>query len=431
MKTSKYNYIVKDGDQTLFFNGITESSFKINTKNRESYEMILNNPDANYQNFGKFIDKLKDKGFILDDEKLEDELLKQKYDAIRNPRQYQIMILPTYQCNLRCWYCVQNHKDLWLSDEDVKRIKSRIKNVLENNDEIENLHISWFGGEPLLAYDRIVEISEWAIELCESLGKTYTAAITTNGTLLTQERIAKLHELKIIHYQITIDGDRVTHNKIKVLGKSSAFDIALKNIGEIIKHTHCLLRFNYTKENLKPEAIIEDVKSVLPEEGRDNVQFLIYKVWQENEEGIDDKEVQKLSEMAEEIGLDPRLAPIGMCYADHKYFDCVFANGKIGKCDNADPDSSHANGIIREDGGIDWESKNFSLLSIFDSEAKAEDCTSCRFLPVCWGPCPIKREYMLKKYGKVVCQYSDREREVPQSLLNTHFNSEHVAARKC
>jgi sulfatase maturation enzyme AslB (radical SAM superfamily) len=47
-------------------------------------------------------------------------------------------------------------------------------------------------------YERIVEISEWAIDLCDKLKKKFYANITTNGTLLTKERIEKLRQLGVV-----------------------------------------------------------------------------------------------------------------------------------------------------------------------------------------------------------------------------------------
>ncbi|MDE6071802.1 MAG: SPASM domain-containing protein, partial [Muribaculaceae bacterium] len=244
-----------------------------------------------------------------------------------------------------------------------------------------------------------------------------------NGTLLNKDRIAKLRELKVIQYQITIDGDKITHNSIKVLGHNSAFDVSLANISEIAKHTRCTLRFNYTKDNLKPDAIIEDVKSRIPNEVRHNITFLIYKVWQENSESIDLNEVNRLVELSRNENILPQLPGIGMCYADNKYFDCVFSNGKIGKCDNSNPNSKHVCGEIGEDGEIIWDGENFSLPGIFDETLNADDCLKCRYFPVCWGPCPMKREKMMDRYGKVLCQFVDKEKEMTEFLLNIYKNS--------
>ncbi len=44
MKTSAYNYIVPDGDKTIFFNGISEYFFEIPKDKADVYAEIIQNP---------------------------------------------------------------------------------------------------------------------------------------------------------------------------------------------------------------------------------------------------------------------------------------------------------------------------------------------------------------------------------------------------
>lgn len=425
MKASNYNYEIVDNDSVIFFNGITESSFRTSKKNASSFSTIINNPEPHYDTFKDFIDKMIAQGFIIDESADETQLIREKYDALRKPRVYSIMILPTYQCNLRCWYCIQDHANDWMSDEDIQLIKARLTKMA-NNQEIEHLNISWFGGEPMLAFDKVLSLTQWTSQLAASTGKGFNATITTNGTLLNEKRIIQLKEAGVDHYQITIDGNREVHNKVKCLNRISAFDKTLENIGHIIKHSSCTLRFNYTKDNLSPESIIKDVDAALPKEGREKMSFLVYKVWQEDESAIPDGEVEKLTELACSIGLRPRLAVGGMCYADNNYFECVFTNGKVGKCDNENPDAGI--GRITADGDIIWEGDISSHLGIMDNEKS--ECNNCRYLPMCWGPCSSKRKGMLMNEGLIRCQFADKEREMGNSIKNARKNEEFINRMK-
>lgn len=227
MKASKYNYEVADKDSVIFFNGITESSFRTSKKNASSFSAIINNPEPNYETFKDFIDKMIAQGFIIDDTVDEPQLVKEKYDALRKPGVYSIMILPTYQCNLRCWYCIQDHANDWMSDENIRNIKARLTKMA-HNPEIKHLNISWFGGEPMLAFDKVLSLTQWTSQLAASTGKSFKSSITTNGTLLNEERILQLKEAGVNHYQITIDGNREVHNKVKSMNRVSAFDKTLE-----------------------------------------------------------------------------------------------------------------------------------------------------------------------------------------------------------
>lgn len=414
MRPSKYNYIVPFGEHTVFFNGISEAFFNVPNERASAYETIINHPNENLESFTAFIDKMKSQGFIVDDDVNDLDLVKQKFEAETKPWLYELMILPTYQCNLRCWYCVQNHDDIWISTDTIERIKKLIINNLEN-EEIKHFNLSWFGGEPLLCYDKIVELTTFARDYCKKKDKAFSCNITSNATLLNPLRIEALRQAGVTGYQITIDGNRETHNSIKVLANQSAYDKTLANVNIIAKHTHCTLRFNYTHENLKPKSIIEDLKRHLTTDSISNIKFLIYKVWQEDNDNIDINEVKKLFNQAREFGLNVSLSSTGFCYTDYAHFDCIWPNGNVGKCDNHSPHEQL--GIIDEQGQIVWKiDKDLIRSRLFDG-AQSE-CDTCKYLPICWGPCVAKREGNLKQYGKVRCQHIDKETAMTSSIQN-------------
>lgn len=41
MRSSRYNYIVNDGDSFIFFNGISESFFRVDPTRKNIYQEIL------------------------------------------------------------------------------------------------------------------------------------------------------------------------------------------------------------------------------------------------------------------------------------------------------------------------------------------------------------------------------------------------------
>ena len=414
MRPSKYDYIVPTGEHTLFFNGVTEAFFNVPSERADTYETIINNPDDNRESFGAFIDRMLAQGFVVEDSIDELDRIKQKFEALTRPWEYYLMVLPTYQCNLRCWYCTQNHAELWMSDETLGRIKKMIANKL-SVDETTHFRLSWFGGEPLLAYDKVLELTIFARDYCKEHGKTFSCGITSNATLLTPERIEALREAGVSGYQITIDGDRETHDSIKVLANRSAYDKTLANVDLIARHTQCTLRFNYTHENLKPESIINDLKEKLSEESLKKLRFFIYKVWQENKEDVDQREVDKLFKLGCEVGMHSGYSRFGLCYADQKHFDCVWPDGHVGKCDNQPPETTPGN--IDDEGNVEWGDYEDRLrLNPFDNSQS--ECPDCPYLPVCWGPCVAKRENMLSHNLKTVCQFADRKIEMISGLIN-------------
>lgn len=419
MKPSRYNYVVPFGEQYVFFNGITQAFFMVSNDHKEAYETIIANPDDHAFDFQSFIDKMKVQGFIIEDTFDEIETIKRKFNDLRFPEQYFLMVLPTYQCNLRCWYCIQKHEDMFMSDETLRRIKKLVERKL-SDDSIKDFHLSWFGGEPLMEYGKVLELTELSKNLCGKFGKTFSSAITTNGTLLNAERIEGLREAGVTSYQITIDGDRDTHNSVKVLGKCSAYDRTLDNINLIARQTYVNLRFNYTKDNLKPEAIIDSLRPRLDEESLKNITFTLYKVWQEDQQSVNESEVNKLFNLGNRLGLHSTFVPIGLCYADHVNYDCVFPNGHVGKCDNHNPNEMP--GEITDDGNIEWsvDMDNYYMPHLFDGQQK--ECDECEYLPICWGPCTVKREQMLMSGEGIHCYLENKKEHMNRQILNTCKN---------
>ncbi len=108
-----------------------------------------------------------------------------------------------------------------------------IKNHLRRRiGDLRVLQISWFGGEPLLAFEIIEEIGSYIKSLLASNSKAacYTD-ITTNAYLLTPEKFDRLCKLGIGQYQISFDGVRADHDQSRVqAGGGPTFDRVWGNL---------------------------------------------------------------------------------------------------------------------------------------------------------------------------------------------------------
>lgn len=76
--------------------------------------------------------------------------------------------------------------------------------------------------------------------------------MTSNGALLDKDTIVSLKFCHINHFQITLDGGRESHNKVKRdNGNKSSFDLILTNIKQLLEFNESAsvtLRFNYSKK---------------------------------------------------------------------------------------------------------------------------------------------------------------------------------------
>jgi uncharacterized protein len=97
-----------------------------------------------------------------------------------------IQFLVTEDCNLRCVYCYEKHKNPKSLPVDFMQAKIRDEMLADN--DYKELSIEFFGGEPLLRFDAIRDVVEWFRNSdWSSSAKSYRFVITTNGTLLTDE----------------------------------------------------------------------------------------------------------------------------------------------------------------------------------------------------------------------------------------------------
>lgn len=422
MKPSRYNCTVSDGEETFVFNTLTHKHIRIPTSKKEVYSQILDNPNL-YQEFcGSFIDMLKSGGFIVDDATDERELLKQYWRQCKREDEYYLMVLPTYQCNLRCWYCTQEHENISISDRTINALKLNVINKLDT-EGIRRFHLSWFGGEPTLELDRIIDFTNFCRAEAMKRDKLFGCSITTNGVLLDGEKIRRLHDAGVTNYQITFDGEKNDHDKIKVLQRQSAFETILANINLIAVDSIVNLRFNYTHENLKPDRIVADLDKYLNKNIRSNVIVNLFKVWQEPDHLIDKSLVSRLLSEIRRIGLTPRLATCGMCYADQKNFECVFPTGNIGKCDNHSPHKHY--GTLEADGTLNWE-LNEKVNGFNPVDDESLECHSCRYLPYCLGPCVSRREEQMQTSNRFTCIYADRDSKMRQNIISYCRNQEIV-----
>lgn len=172
-----------------------------------------------------------------------------------NPKIQELIILPTEQCNFRCTYCYED----FLIGKMPADIRQGLKNLIEARvPEIETLRFNWFGGEPLVAKDVVLEISEHAFDLCRRYGTRLEGGLTTNGYLLKKPLFEKLVALNQTSYQISLDGDQDAHDttRLRADGKGT-FDriwANLLDIGQCEGNFEILLRLHVTGSNFESLA---------------------------------------------------------------------------------------------------------------------------------------------------------------------------------
>jgi len=247
----------------------------------------------------------------------------------------KLILFVTEQCNFRCVYCYEDFKIGKMHEEVLEGVRNLITKRI---DEINVLELGFFGGEPLLNKNTVLEISNWAKQLCEGKSISYISSMTTNGYGLDKETFKNLLFSGVTNYQITLDGEKEHHDKMRpaVNGKST-FDKIIGNLKMMVhndKNFHCTLRFNIADNNYESvKAFIVLHGKLFENDNRFSLHF--HPIF-----GIPSltliKSFEKLKELkslAQSHGLlfDNDYEE-GVCYAAKANNYVIRANGKIQKC---------------------------------------------------------------------------------------------------
>lgn len=140
-----------------------------------------------------------------------------------------LTVMPTEGCNFRCPYCYEDHKPVSMSRKTLDWIQEYITKQAPN---FQSINISWFGGEPTLCCDNILETAALMQSLQEVNSFSYTSNMTTNGYLLDREHFIRYYQAGITSYQITLDGWKHDKTRPHVSGKGTLNKI-LENLTAI------------------------------------------------------------------------------------------------------------------------------------------------------------------------------------------------------
>ena len=154
--------------------------------------------------------KLVDIGIILTEENVTKEINRIRKRNIRSfggPSLH--IVIPTLKCNHRCVYChagVSNCEGKDMSEETAKKI---VDFIFESPSR--NITIEFQGGEPLLRFDIIKVIHQYALHVNEKKKKDLLFTIVTNLSLMDEEKLKYFIDNDIA-ICTSLDGPEELHN---------------------------------------------------------------------------------------------------------------------------------------------------------------------------------------------------------------------------
>jgi radical SAM protein with 4Fe4S-binding SPASM domain len=191
-----------------------------------------------------------------------------------------LLLNVTETCNLRCKYCFAHDGSYNSSSKimDLSTLKDSIIYVLNNfKNGIEI--VSFFGGEPLIAFDNIREIILFINEKCNEMNlKKPSYGIITNGTLLTNE-IVEFLNMYVRSITVSIDGNEILNDYArKAFNGESVYKRIKENLDNIKKSRKFIMTSETTItkvhiQRYKP-GIVKQWMEELYELGFDSISFI-------------------------------------------------------------------------------------------------------------------------------------------------------------
>lgn len=160
-----------------------------------------------------------------------------------------------HDCNLRCKYCFAStgsfggHRTMM----DVETGKKAIDFLIEKSAGRRNLEVDFFGGEPLMNFEVVKQIVEYARVREKEAGKNFRFTITTNAVLLNEENKDFINK-NMHNVVLSIDGRKETNDRMRPRidgsGTYSSILPKIKDMAESRNQDNYYVRGTFTRENL-------------------------------------------------------------------------------------------------------------------------------------------------------------------------------------
>ena len=179
--------------------------------------------------------ELKEKGFIRDDfdiDEMVDKCSSCNISSINGPSLHIIVV--TLRCNFKCIYCQASRRSIKEKeyDMDVKTAKRVVDIIFESPSKV--ITIEFQGGEPLVNWQVVKFIVEYAREKNKTEKKKLYISLVSNFSLMTEDKYKFLTE-KEVSLCTSLDGPEELQNKNRPFPKGNSYQVTTSWINKIKK----------------------------------------------------------------------------------------------------------------------------------------------------------------------------------------------------
>ena len=170
-----------------------------------------------------------------------------------------------HTCNLNCSYCFASqgkyHGERAVMDFETG--KRALDFLIENSGKRHNLEVDFFGGEPLLNFDVVKRLVEYARSVEKKHNKNFRFTLTTNGMLIDDD-VIDFANREMSNVVLSLDGRREIHDRFRVdYAGNGSFDKIVPKFQKLVEARggkNYYMRGTFTHAN--PD-FLEDIKVML------------------------------------------------------------------------------------------------------------------------------------------------------------------------
>ncbi|MEG0570729.1 MAG: thioether cross-link-forming SCIFF peptide maturase [Oscillospiraceae bacterium] len=160
-----------------------------------------------------------------------------------------------HDCNLRCKYCFASTGDFGegrklLSEQTGKEA---IDFLLKYSNGRKNIELDFFGGEPLMNFDVVKKVVEYARSKEKEYNKNFRFTITTNGVLLDDD-ITDFINKEMSNVVLSLDGRKQVNDTLRQTpNQKGSYDLIVPKFQDLVKKRgdkDYYVRGTFTKHNL-------------------------------------------------------------------------------------------------------------------------------------------------------------------------------------
>lgn len=401
MKTSSYYISVKMDDFVLYYNLVNDTLLQLPADRNEGCIECLQNPNNTMSIYWRKL--YEDKFIIEDDYDEKKEIQRRHWKTVNNADGLDITVIATLKCNSDCVYCYQRNLDFQYSEMTEADFDALYEFLLKVPQR--KIHINWYGGEPLLAKDKI-------LKFCAKADKdkrhAYSYSVSTNASIYDEKFFRMMERYGMTNVTASVVG---TGEIQSALRPSAEYDSArvIRNIICMTRYTNVVVNLNLCKSNI---GSIREVFEELSGYRHSSLSFTFRRIASygnrpctELELDVDTymKHVIELSNWA----LDHQFRISDMscfqnfgvycgAYTKHNYV--VGPGLYLYQCDRSyDPNDSFAQIV---NGALVYHLNDTSCADAgyCIDPYKVGECRECKLLPYCNGGCDY-----LRKIGKNAC----------------------------